>query len=315
MGCPEVSIVVVNSDTREWLDRCLQSLRADEEVEKEVIVVDNASGDGSAEMVHDRYPEVKLVRNPAKVGFAGNNRLGASGARAPVLLFLNPDTEVPAGSLGCMLRAIDEWGDEYGVFGPKILDEAGGVERSTGRFPTLVSILIDSLLGICPVLRPTLSDYSQRHYCGYDGVRPVDWVTGACLWIRRDVLEAIDSWDGETFFMYYEDVDLCYRAWQAGSKVLYVPHSVVYHYHSKTPVEPKRRKCMMRHGLAAFSRKHYGPLRGWVCRWFATVPRHGQGKAQTLLVQQVASISTRRIGHPYAHQVTGPWQPACTKGV
>jgi len=259
----EVSIVTVSMDTRDWLRQCLNSLYADDEVAKEIIVVENCSEDGSAEMVRQEFPQVHLIGNDRPFGFPHNNNTGAQASSAPVLLFLNPDTKVLEGSLRQMLEVIRAE-PECGVFGGKLLNGEGNIERSTGTFPTLLSVFLDRLLRTAAPLRPLLDRYSQRHYRGYDSMRRIDWVTGAYFWIRRDLLNSVGGWDSD-FFMYYEDADLCYRIRQAGYRTLYVPQSVIYHYHNKTPLDQQRRKALMKEGFRNFARKHHGP----VTRWFA----------------------------------------------
>ena len=258
-GNAEVSVVVVTTNTRDWIRQCLVSLRANEDVSQEVIVVENASEDGSREMLEQEFPEVRLIVNEERLGFAHNNNLGADVGTAPVLVFLNPDAETPAGSLRPMLDAMGREPDA-GALGPRVLDGRGGVERSTGAFPTIVSISLDRLLERVPALRPGLQQFSQRHYAGYDRPRAVDWVTGACLWMRRELFLELDGWDISST-LYYEDIDLCYRIRKAGHRNLYVPQSTVIHYHNQTPMGQEYRKNLMRTGLAQFVRKHYGPLR------------------------------------------------------
>jgi GT2 family glycosyltransferase len=256
---PELAIVIVGMNTREWVRGSLSSLRAHGEIALEIVVVDNCSEDGSCEMIESEFPEVKLVRNTALYGFAQNNNIGAAQTSAPLLLFLNPDTEVPAGSLRAMLDVIArEKG--CGIFGGKLFDADGEVERSVGRYPTLTSLFCDRLLSACSPLRPLLDRFSQRHYLHYERERPVQWTTGAYLWIRRSVLDELGGWDGE-IFMYGEDADLCYRSWRAGYATLYAPSSTAFHYHNKTPIDRTRRKRLLREGLTLYAKKHYGALR------------------------------------------------------
>lgn len=268
---PELSIIIVNHNARQWLGQCLGSLRAHPEVAAEIIVVENCSDDGSVELVREQFPEVRLLCNAQRRGFAGNNQTGALVSSAPLLLFLNPDTEVPPGSLRALVEVAARH-PECGVFGSRLLDGEGGVERSVGRFPTLVSISLDRLLQHLPLLQPALERFSQRHFRGYEEQREVDWVTGACLWIRRQALDQAGGWDGVHFFMYYEDVDLCYRARRAGYQVLYAPQSELFHYRNKAPVDPGRRKALMRRGLHAFARQHYGPVRRWLYQKLLRLP-------------------------------------------
>jgi GT2 family glycosyltransferase len=264
---PEVSIIIVNTNTCDWLGPCLQSLRLNDDVSAQVIVVENQSEDGSEDMVRQQFPEVELVCNSERYGFSKNNNIGAQIAQAPLLLFLNPDTEMPPGSLRQMIDAIAAESPVYGVFGFKIYDADNLIERSTGAFPTLVSVSLDKALDKMAILRPLLQRFSQRHFLGYDCRREVDWVTGACLWIRREVFAKVDGWDSD-IFLYYEDADLCYRVRQTGMRSLYLPGISMFHYHNKTPMALKRRKQLMINGLHIFVQKHYGTLRAGVYRFF-----------------------------------------------
>ena len=275
---PEVAIIIVNTNTRDWLHQCLLSLRDNDDVEREVVVIENDSEDSSREMLQEEFPEVKVIVNEEKFGFAYNNNLGAKASTAPVLLFLNPDTKVPPGSLRHMLNAIEHRPD-MGVFGGKIFDGKDGIERSTGKFPTLTSIFLDRILGYAPPLHPLLQRFSQRHYSGYETARSVDWVTGADLWIRRQLFESVGGWDS-AIFLYYEDQDLCYKVKRAGYGVFYTPTSTIYHYHNQTPMTSDYRKGLMRKGLHIFIRKHYGPVRCWLYKKVLRLPDIDPGEAE-----------------------------------
>ena len=255
----ELAIVIVGMNTRDWLRNCLQSLRAHDDVALEIVVVDNCSEDGSCQMIEETFPEVTLISNNTLYGFAKNNNIGAAQTSAPMLLFLNPDTEVTPGALRAML-AVSERHPHCGIFGGRLSDADRQIERSVGAFPTLTSLAIDRLLAALSMLRPLLDHHSQRHYLRYDIERQVAWTTGAYLWIRRDVFDALEGWDSE-IFMYGEDADLCYRSHKLGRPVLYTPDSQAFHYHNKVPLDRTRRKRLLREGLTLFARKHYGPLR------------------------------------------------------
>jgi len=143
---PRLSVIIVNVNTRDLLAACLESLtRQDVLGALELIVVENGSTDGSAEMVRQRYPACKLVRMEETVGFGAANNVGARNSTAPLLLFLNSDTEVHAGSLGELLGALGEH-PEWGVAGGMIRDDDDDLERSKGCFPTLTAMLINRLL-------------------------------------------------------------------------------------------------------------------------------------------------------------------------
>jgi GT2 family glycosyltransferase len=150
------------------------------------------------------------------------------------------------------------------VFGGRLLGPDGQVERSTGAYPSLASLAVDRMLGRASWLRPLLQGRSQRHYQGYDREREVDWVAGAYLWGRREARIALGGWDGDTLPLYYEDVDLCYRARKLGYPALYTPKSTIFHYRGRSPISERNRKTIMHKSLCAFSRKHYGRLAGWL---------------------------------------------------
>lgn len=258
---PEVAIVIVNHNTKEHLRQCLSSVRENTDVDAEIIVVENASGDGTEDIVVE-FPEVRLLVNKQRRGFGTNNNLGAEVSTAPVLLFLNPDTLTPPGSLRAMLDAI-ALEPEAAVFGGRCLDATGQTERSTGRDPTVAGIAADRIVASIPAIGPLLYRFSHRHYTGYGRDRDVHWVTGAYLWIRTQIFRRLGGWDS-SIAMYYEDTDLCRRARDAGFRVRYIHSSTIYHHRSQTPLDPSHRKEMMRAGLLIFIRKHYGPFRRWL---------------------------------------------------
>ena len=230
----EIAIVIVGMNTRDWVRGCLESLRAHDDVALEIVVVDNCSEDGSCEMIEEAFPRPRSYAT-ARLRLRTDNNIGAAQTSAPILLFLNPDTEVPPGALRAMLVVIERQ-PNCGIFGGRLADADRETERSVGAFPTLTSLAIDRLLGALSFLRPLLDHHSQRHYLRYDRERQVAWTTGAYLWIRRDVFDALKGWDSG-IFMYGEDADLCYRCYELGHSVLYTPASQAFHYHNKVPID------------------------------------------------------------------------------
>ena len=267
---PEVSIVIVNHNTKEYLRHCLSSIHGNADIDPEVIVVDNASNDSIGDICQE-FPGVRLLVNEQRFGFGRNNNLGAEASTAPILLFLNPDTVTPPGSLRGMLDTIARE-PETAVFGGRCLDAKGGTQRSTGRDPTVSGIVTDRLLASFPSLSPLLHLFSHRHCTGYERNREVDWVTGAYLWIRADVFRQLGGWDS-SIGMYYEDTDLCRRVRDAGRAVRYIHSSTIYHHGGKTPIPTGHRKEMMRTGLHIFIRNHYGPFRRWLYPRLLNLPR------------------------------------------
>ena len=251
---PRLTIVVVNFNTCDWLSRCLESVKRQSIADEiEVVVVDNASTDGSVGMVEHRFPQFEQIALSANAGFGKANNIGAAIGAAPWILFLNPDTEVCEGSIETMLMYL-ETNNQCDIVGGTILDETDKVECSTGSWPTFFSRTLDKTLDYLPKsLADSFESMSHRHRY-FDAVRRVDWVTGACLWIRRALFETVTGFD--TDFFYYEDVDLCYRCSQLGGQVWFVPGAPVIHYKNRSPISNRTRKRAQVKSLKIFQNKH-----------------------------------------------------------
>lgn len=219
---PELSIAVVSWNTRDLLRDCLASIYRDGRAARwEVFVVDNASADGSADMVASDFPRVELIRSERNLGFSGGNNLALARARGRYLLLLNSDTRVEPGALGGMVDVAD--GDpRIGVVGPRLVDADGHLELSCGRTPGLGSEIVHKLLlhRLFPFFR-----FGRWHH---QNSRDVGWVTGACLMVRRDAALAVGLLD-DGLFMCFEDLDWCMRFGRAGWRVVYAPVSQVVH--------------------------------------------------------------------------------------
>jgi len=266
---PDVSTVIVNTNTRDWLEGCLNSLEAADNYESlQVIVVENASTDGSRELLAERFPWAQAIHQEKTIGFGPANNVGAREAKSDILLFLNQDTVVEPDSLRLFLEALDDH-PNWGAAGGIIFDGDDERECSTGSYPTMASLVLNRLLITIPFLRPLFGLSAFQHWKGYDRIRHVGWVTGAYLWIRRDLFETIGGFD-EAIFLYCEDVDLCYRVTERGYDCLYLPAGPIVHHRNKAPV-PRERKMMQREYLAYFGRKHYQLSRYTLTRallWF-----------------------------------------------
>ena len=261
---PPLSIIINNVDTLSWVVGCLNALKAQDLFEDlQVVVVENASTDGSADVLAADFPWVDVVLLDTRVGFGEANNAGARVCTGRWLLLLNPDTVVHEGSLRELLETLDQHPDCQ-VAGGLIHDGEGEGERSTGSFPTFTSLALDTGLRWLSPLHTLLGLQSLRHWVGYDRARPVGWVTGAYLWIRRDLFEAIGGFD-ENIFMYCDDIDLCYRARQAGYPAYYHPVGAITHYRNKAPVT-RSRKAMQRESQHYFAGKHYRSPKYWLTR-------------------------------------------------
>jgi GT2 family glycosyltransferase len=225
---PRVSLCLVSWNCRDDLLACLESIpAAAADLAVQVILVDNASSDGTVEAVEERFPHVQLIPNPANRGFAAGTNQALAEASGEYLLLLNPDTVLPPGAL-VGLAAFADAHPEAGVVAPKLLNPDGSLQQSCRRFPTAAAALFrHTVLGRLFPRNPWAAEYVMADWA-HEEARQVDWVSGACLMIRRNLYEAIGPLD-EGFFWGSEDVDYCYRAHQAGRKVLYTPTPAITH--------------------------------------------------------------------------------------
>jgi len=229
----DLSIVILNYRTPDLLLECLSALERNPLTigTLEVIVVDNASGDDSAHRVRAEYPSVKVIESEANGGFAAGNNLGIRQSQGRYLLVLNPDTQVHAGALDELLRFMDATPDA-GAAGGQLIGMEGEIQESCREFPNLLAIILRGT----PLHRYFPHNASLRRYLmsdwARDTLREVDWLLGACLFIRREAWDAVGPLD-DGFFMYYEDIDWCYRTREAGWAVYYVPSAQITHHHRR----------------------------------------------------------------------------------
>ena len=225
----DVSVVIVSYESRPLLERCLAALAADagRTASTEVIVVDQDSQDGTAAWLAAERPEVRLVALPENVGFGAGNNRGAEVATGRWLLLLNSDAFVRPGAIDELVR-FAEARPSAGVVGPRLLWPDGRLQRSCRRFPTVSRLATEYLY--LRKLAPR-SRALNGFYCGdfdHATARRVDWLTGACLLVRRDLFEQLGGFD-EAFFLYSEEVDLLYRAAQLGAETWFDPAAEVVH--------------------------------------------------------------------------------------
>ena len=224
----DLSIAIASWNTRDLLGRCLESVYASSAgLSFETIIVDNASDDGSADMVASRYPDVKLIQSKVNLGFAAACNLAFKHSAGRYFLLLNSDTVVLDGALKAMVEFMDGHPDA-GAAGCRLLNRDGSLQRSCSRFPGLTTELFDALYLSKLFPRSRLFGAYSMSYWDFDEVREVDFAGGSCLIVRRDAIEEVGLLD-ESFFMYAEEADLCYRLWERGWKVYYFPDARVIH--------------------------------------------------------------------------------------
>jgi N-acetylglucosaminyl-diphospho-decaprenol L-rhamnosyltransferase len=259
----QLSIIIVSWNVRELLRACLASLPC----EAEVIVVDNASSDGSAAMVASAFPHVRLLANAENRGFTGGNNDGLKLAGQPFVLFLNPDTVVQGDALDRMLAYLQSH-PGVGVAGPQLRYGDGSLQSSRRRFPTLAMALFEStpLAWHWPAGR---NPWARRYHMDdvpADRTREVDWLVGAALLTRQEVLAQVGGFD-EGYFMYSEELDWQRRVKRAGWKVAFLPEAVIVHYEGKSSEQATAaRHIRFNASKVRYFRKHRGRMEAEVLR-------------------------------------------------
>ena len=224
-GESTVSAVVVSYNSAGYLPDCLRSLRS--EGLTDVVVVDNASSDGSVEIAHAADPGVRVVETGTNLGFGTAANRGVAACRCDYVLILNPDTVVEPGTVKALAEALDR-DPGLAVVGPRLENLDGSLYPSVRRFPDLPVAFGHAFLGLIWHRNPFTRRYRMLDWDHDQASADVDWVGGACALFRRDAFDAVGGFD-EAYFMYVEDVDLCWRLGQAGWRVGYEPGARVVH--------------------------------------------------------------------------------------
>lgn len=225
---PDVSVAIINWNTRDLLRSCLASLDQNRPTcHSETVVVDNASTDGSVEMVRSEFPQVMIIRNRSNHGYARAANQAIVKSQGRYVFVLNSDTEVSAGVLDSLL-SLAESDLKIGAAGPRLINSDGSLQLSCRKFPSLAFGIGHAILSLFLADNPYTRQYQLTDWDhGY--AAEVDWVSGAALFLRREAAFQVGLFD-EEYFMYVEDLDLCYTMHQAGWKVFYVPSAVVKHH-------------------------------------------------------------------------------------
>jgi GT2 family glycosyltransferase len=254
---PAVSVVIGNWNTRDLLGQTLESLHAaTRSVTFETIVVDNGSHDGSAELVHCEWPNVELVVLPENRGFAVANNLGFYRARGRYVLLLNSDTIVLPTTLSGLVDVLDNY-PEVGCVGARHLNADGSLQRSIDSPGLLNEFFFNSELHRLRIFHPFLRRRFEWWGPHDEPCRP-GWVNGACMMVRRDVIDDIGGLD-ENFFIYAEEVDWCHRMREVGWQVHFTPAAEVVHLGGQAMDNAADRRIVLRYsGQLRFFGKHYG---------------------------------------------------------
>jgi hypothetical protein len=240
---PMVSLVIVTSNNKRILTECLYSVNSVEYSNLEVIVVDNGSSDGTSSLISEKFPRVRIIRSERNLGYAAGNNLGIRNARGSYIILLNDDTMVEPQFITRLVEAMEIEPRAalgsckiYGMKG-KRLQYAGGFIGNMGY--------------------PLMRGFGEEDKGQYNNVTEVEWASGACMIIRRKLLDEIGYLD-DSFYFYYEDTDLSFRARKAGYKVIYIPTAVIRHQGAATTRRHWRYKVFGNRNHIKFLLRHFG---------------------------------------------------------
>jgi GT2 family glycosyltransferase len=254
----DLSVVIVNWNTRELLRCCLASLRealAPSPLRVQTIVVDNASADGSAAMTADQFPEVRLIANQENRNYAAGNNQGIAASSGAMILLLNSDTEIAASQLESLVRFLNEH-PPAGAVAPALVYPDGRLQDSVRGFPT-PRALTGEILGLARLLPDSAWAAYRARALPQDRPSPVDQPMTSALLVRRAALEQVGPFD-EQFPLFFNDVDLCHRLKQAGWEIWYDPRVRVIHVGGASTRLVRPQAILLSHaGLCRYYRKHY----------------------------------------------------------
>jgi len=260
----DLSIIIVNWKSKDYLARCLESIeRWKTDLAVEIVVIDSGSFDGCAEMLCERHPAAKFIQSDQNLGFARANNVAFRASNGKFVLFLNPDTEVVGDALDTVYRHL-ELTPKAGAVGCRLLNGDGSVQTSCVQsFPTILNQLLNA--ETFRQLFPKSKLWGMATlFGGTNEPSQVEAVSGACLMLRRSTFEQIGLFS-ENYFMYGEDLDLCYKAQQAGYRNYYVPLATVIHFGgSSSQQRPSEFSVvMMRSSIWDFLRRSKGEFYGF----------------------------------------------------
>jgi GT2 family glycosyltransferase len=264
----KLSVIIVNYNVKYFLEQCLLSvIHACDGIESEIIVIDNASVDGSTDLLKRRFPNVRLTVNADNVGFGKANNQGIRMSSGEYVLLLNPDTIVAEDTLSRCIAFMDAHPDA-GALGVRMIDGTGRFLPESKRGLPTPAVSFFKVFGISKLF-PKSRLFNRYHlgYLGKDETHAVDVLSGACMMIRRKVLDTIGLLD-EDFFMYGEDIDLSYRITQAGYKNYYYPETSIIHYKGESTRKGSLNFVRMFYqAMILFTEKHFSKGQARVYRW------------------------------------------------
>lgn len=228
----DVTIAIINYNTKDLLKTCINTvLRTPPLVAYNILVIDNCSVDGSADMMKRDFPFIHLLENAGNLGYAAAANQALRTSKAKYVLVLNTDVEIDRDAIDILVEHADHH-EDLGVAGPRLLNTDGSIQMSGRRFPSFVDASIHAFLG---TIWPKNKFSARYRMVDWDRSEDtlVDWVSGAAMLVRRSAAEEVGFFD-DGYFMYVEDMDLCYRLWRGGWKVYFCPDAKMVHHIAQT---------------------------------------------------------------------------------
>lgn len=292
---PAVDLVIVNYRSYDELTRCLSSLESSRASFNHVTVVDHDSERRAAERVRARFPWVTLVERSTNDGFATGVNLGVRRSTSPFLLLLNPDCVASGAAIDGLVRFANDHPDAA-IIGPRILDADGSVQGSARRFPGLTTMFAGRSSWLTRHFpNNPLSRWNLPLPAENGAPMDVDWVSGACMLVRRAAFDQVDGMD-ERFFLYWEDADFCRRLTARGWRIVYFPAVTIMHVGGRSSMHAYRESLAAFHASAfMLFRKHAARP----ARWLAPLVYLAlQARLRTLLVLHRQRLTTTRLPRP-----------------
>jgi N-acetylglucosaminyl-diphospho-decaprenol L-rhamnosyltransferase len=305
----DLAIIVVSTNEASWLPACLSSVYAHAgECALDVVVVDNESSDGTAEIVERDFPRARVVRC-SNFGFGHANNRGLMTTDARHILFLNPDTEILEGTFAELVAALDER-PAVGLLGVRQLTGDGELYPTIRRFPNALRALGQGLLSERFPYRPALFFERELDPAAHDRETDCDWTSGSFMLCRREALESAGIMD-ERYFIYSEEPDLCLRMKRAGWEVRHVPTMTIVHHAEKAGVRPKMAAQDL-YSRLQYAAKHFSPahrvayeaalglalLRRWLVGGDHITPKATRRSAEAAALRVLARIDGPPFGDP-----------------
>ncbi len=297
----DLSIIIITYHSRAPVERCLESLEGHApSCEYETIVIDNASSDGTAETVARRFPRVRIVVNSDNLGYSRGVNQGMRLSTGRAILIINPDIIVEEGSIDRLMEFLDRTPDA-GIVGSKLVYSDGSLQYSCRSFYTMSALVLRrTFLGKLFPRARALREHLLMDY-DHEAPRKVDWILGACMLVRREAIEKVGAMD-ERFFLYFEDIDWCYRMKNHGWSVYYVPSSVMIHVYERSSAKSMLRKPFLVHVLS---------LLRYFEKWnrFSYFMRRNRGaiKSTVLVMSDLAALNASFVAAYYIRMLFQPF--------